>query len=123
MPIKPKSVATIKYQNVEKLEKKITKGLISPVKAVGKKAGGVLGNLVEVFMTLLGGWLTNQGLEAIRANAEGDIGKLESIAEEVGKTLITVGGIFLLLNEKFLQSVSAVLSVAKRKTKSTNYFS
>lgn len=85
----------------KKLEKKITKGLISPVKAVGKKAGGVLGNLVEVFMILLGGWLTNQGLEAIRANAEGNIGKLESIAEEVGKTLITVGGIFLLLNGGF----------------------
>jgi len=48
----------------KKLEKKITKGLISPVKAVGKKAGGVLGTLMELFMTLLGGWLTNQGLEA-----------------------------------------------------------
>jgi len=92
----------------KKLEKKITKGLISPVKAVGKKAGGVLGTLMELFMTLLGGWLTNQGLEAIRANAEGNIGKLESIAAEVGKTLLTVGGIFLLLNGGILGIIGTI---------------
>ena len=92
----------------KQLEKKITKGLISPVKAVGKKAGGVLGNLVEVFMTLLGGWLTNQGLEAIRANAEGDIGKLESIKNEVIKTLAIVGGIFALLNGGILGIIGTI---------------
>lgn len=92
----------------KKLEKKITKGLISPVKAVGKKAGGVLGTLMELFMTLLGGWLTNQGLEAIKANAEGDINKLESIAAEVGKTLLTVGGIFALLNGGILGIVATI---------------
>ncbi len=92
----------------KKLEKKITKGLISPVKAVGKKAGGVLGTLMELFMTLLGGWLTNQGLEAINANAEGNIGKLESIAAEVGKTLLTVGGIFALLNGGILGIVATI---------------
>ena len=92
----------------KKLEKKITKGLISPVKAVGKKAGGVLGNLVEVFMTLLGGWLTNQGLEAIKANAEGDINKLESIKNEVIKTLAIVGGIFALLNGGILGIIGTI---------------
>jgi hypothetical protein len=92
----------------KQLEKKITKGLISPVKAVGKKAGGVLGTLMELFMTLLGGWLTNQGLEAIRANAEGDIGKLESIAAEVGKTLLIVGGIFALLNGGILGIIGTI---------------
>lgn len=59
-------------------------------------------------MTLLGGWLTNQGLEAIRANAEGNIGKLESIAAEVGKTLLTVGGIFLLLNGGILGIIGTI---------------
>ena len=92
----------------KQLEKKITKGLISPVKAVGKKAGGVLGTLMELFMTLLGGWLTNQGLEAIKANAEGNIGKLESIAAEVGKTLLTVGGIFALLNGGILGIIGTI---------------
>ena len=92
----------------KQLEKKITKGLISPVKAVGKKAGGVLGTLMELFMTLLGGWLTNQGLEAIKANAEGNIGKLESIAAEVGKTLLTVAGIFALLNGGILGIVATI---------------
>jgi len=92
----------------KQLEKKITKGLISPVKAVGKKAGGVLGNLMELFMTLLGGWLTNQGLEAIKANAEGNIGKLESIAVEVGKTLAIVGGIFAALNFGIIGIVATI---------------
>jgi hypothetical protein len=92
----------------KQLEKKITKGLISPVKAVGKKAGGVLGTLMELFMTLLGGWLTNQGLEAIKANAEGNIGKLESIAAEVGKTLLIVGGIFALLNGGILGIIGTI---------------
>ena len=96
----------------KKLEKKITKGLISPVKAVGKKAGGVLGNLVEVFMTLLGGWLTNQGLEAIRANAEGDINKLESIKNEVIKTLAIVGGIFAALNFGILGIIGTIGAIS-----------
>ncbi len=63
---------------------------------------------MELFMTLLGGWLTNQGLEAIKANAEGNIGKLESIAAEVGKTLLTVGGIFALLNGGILGIVATI---------------
>ena len=96
----------------KKLEKKITKGLISPVKAVGKKAGGVLGNLVEVFMILLGGWLTNQGLKAIKANAEGDINKLESIKNEVIKTLSIVGGIFLALNIGILGITAIIGKIA-----------
>ena len=63
---------------------------------------------MELFMTLLGGWLTNQGLEAIKANAEGNIGKLESIAAEVGKTLLTVGGIFALLNGGILGIIGTI---------------
>ena len=96
----------------KKLEKKITKGLISPVKALGKKAGGVLGTLMELFMTLLGGWLTNQGLEAIKANAEGDINKLESIKNEVIKTLAIVGGIFLALNVGILGIIGTIGKIA-----------
>jgi hypothetical protein len=92
----------------KKLEKKITKGLISPVKAVGKKAGGVLGTLMELFMTLLGGWLTNLGIEAIKADAEGNIGKLEKIKEEVIKTLAIVGGIFLALNVGILGIIGTI---------------
>ena len=98
----------------KKLEKKITKGLISPVKAVGKKAGGVLGTLMELFMTLLGGWLTNQGLEAIKANAEGNIDKLEEIKKNVTETLATVGGIFALLNGGLLVIGIILKSLAKR---------
>ena len=98
----------------KKLEKKITKGLISPVKAVGKKAGGVLGTLMELFMTLLGGWLTNQGLEAIKANAEGNIDKLEEIKKNVTETLATVGGIFALLSGGLLVIGAIVKSLAKR---------
>lgn len=80
------------------LEKGIFKTLISPVQAVAGKAQSVLGNLMAFFGVLLGGWLTNQGWKAIKANAEGDIDKLKSIGVEVGKTLGVVAGIFALLN-------------------------
>ena len=101
----------------KKLEKKITKGLISPLKAVGKKAGGVLGTLMELFMTLLGGWLTNQGIEAIKADAEGNIGKLEEIKKNVIETLATVGGIFAILSGGLLVIGTIVKSLAKRIAK------
>lgn len=80
------------------LEKGIFKALISPVQAVAGKAQSVLGNLMGFFGILLGGWLTNQGWKAIKANAEGDTKKLEGIRDEVVKTLGIIAGIFAILN-------------------------
>ena len=82
----------------KQLEKKLSDKLVSPVKTVGRKAGGVLGNLMEFFGILFAGWLTNQGMLALEANAEGNTAKLEEIKNRVIKDLAIVTGIFATLN-------------------------
>ena len=82
----------------KQLEKSLSDKLLSPVKAVGGIAKGLLGGLMELFGTLFAGWLTDKGWKALKAFAEGDTDKLNEIAGNVGKTLLVIGGIFLALN-------------------------
>ena len=82
----------------KQLEKSLSDKLLSPVKAIGGVAKGLLGGLMELFGTLFAGWLTDKGWKAIKAFAEGDTAKLEGIKNEVVKALAVVGGIFLALN-------------------------
>ena len=96
----------------KQLEKKLSKSVLSPVKKMGSKAGGIFEKLKSFFMLLLGGWLTNQGLDAFIALANGDNDKLESIKNEVIKTLAIVGGIFLALNVGILGIVGTIGKIA-----------
>ena len=82
----------------KQLEKSLSDKLLSPVKAVGGIAKGLLGGLMELFGTLFAGWLTDKGWKAIKAYVEGDTLELEGIKNEVIKALAIVGGIFLALN-------------------------
>ena len=82
----------------KKLEKGLSKKLLSPVKSIGRKTGGLLGNLLEFFGVLFAGWLTNQGILALKAKAEGNQSKLEEIRDRVLKDLAAVGTIFAVLN-------------------------
>ena len=82
----------------KQLEKSLSDKLLSPVKAIGGIAKGLLGGLMELFGTLFAGWLTDKGWKALKAFAEGDTDKLNEIAGNVGKTLLVIGGIFLALN-------------------------
>ena len=99
--------------NEEKqLEKKLTKSILGPAEKMGSKAGGILGKLKSFFMLLLGGWLTNKGLDAFIALANGDNDKLKEIGIEVGKTLAIVGGIFVALNVGILGVVGIIGKIA-----------
>jgi len=82
----------------KQLESGLFKALISPVKAVGGVAKGILQRLMEFFGLLLVGWLTDKGWKALAAWATGDNQKLEEIRNEVVKTLAIIGGIFLAMN-------------------------
>jgi len=82
----------------KQLEKSLSDKLLSPVKAVGGIAKGLLGGLMELFGTLFAGWLTDKGWKALKAFAEGNTDELNKIAGNVGKTLLVIGGIFLALN-------------------------
>jgi hypothetical protein len=83
---------------LEKGLKKIISPLASTVGAIGGKVKGVLDTILDFFGILFAGWLTDKGLNAIAAFAQGDTVQLESIRDEVLKTLGIVGGVFLAIN-------------------------
>ena len=59
------------------LEQRITNSLVTPVQALQQKVGNIFARIGEALTTLFFGWLTNQGIEALKANAEGNKNKLE----------------------------------------------
>lgn len=76
------------------IEKKIQSALISPVQKISNTAQNVLARLREAFVTILGGWLLNQGIEAYKAYASDAKDKLVEIRDRVLKTLGVVVGVF-----------------------------
>ena len=77
------------------IERKIQGALISPVTKVAAKAQFTLSRLMGFFGALLGGWLIDQGIQAIQAQAEGNTQKLEEIRDNVLKNVGLIGGIYL----------------------------
>jgi hypothetical protein len=85
-------------QGKEKLlEQKIQNALMAPVRAIGNKVSGIFGNLMSFMWNLLGGWLTMQGLNTLKALATGDKKTLEQIKNNVIKALLVVGGSLLFI--------------------------
>jgi hypothetical protein len=77
---------------------KLLKPLLAPVKALGSKTKGFLDTILDFFGILFAGWLTDKGLNAIRAHILGDEGELESIGVEVGKALGAVVATLSIIN-------------------------
>jgi hypothetical protein len=65
------------------LEQRITNALAKPVQALQQKVGNIFGRIGEALTTLFFGWLTNQGIEALKAASEGNKEKLEEIKDNV----------------------------------------
>lgn len=83
------------------LERAIQDALIAPVQAVAKKTQSILSRLSQFFGTLLLGWLTNQGIETLRALSEGNGRKLIEIRDNVLKALGIGAATLFLLNGGF----------------------
>ena len=83
---------------LEKVPERMKNALLSPVKAVGEKAKGILSRLMAAFELIFVGWLTNKGFKAIQAFMDGDKEKLKSIGMNVLAALGAVGGIFVAMN-------------------------
>ena len=83
---------------LEGVGERMKNALLSPVKAVGEQAKGILGRLMEAFQLIFVGWLTNKGFKAIQAFMDGDKEKLKSIGMNVLAGLGIVGGIFVAMN-------------------------
>lgn len=65
------------------LEQRITNSLVTPVQALQQKVTNIFGRIGEALTTLFFGWLTNQGIEALKAASEGNKEKLEEIKDNV----------------------------------------
>jgi hypothetical protein len=67
------------------LEQNITNSLVTPVQALQQKVGNIFARIGEALTTLFAGWLTNQGIEALKAASDGNKEKLEEIKDNVLK--------------------------------------
>ena len=77
----------IRLGKESQLEQKITNALAKPVQALQQKVGNIFGRIGEALTALFAGWLTNQGIEALKAASEGNKEKLEEIKNNVLKTI------------------------------------
>jgi hypothetical protein len=76
------------------LERKIQSALMVPVVALQKKVTNIFGNIFGALSTLFMGWLTNKGIETLKALDEGNKEKLEQIKDTVLKNIAyAIGGI------------------------------
>jgi hypothetical protein len=73
----------IRLGKESQLEQKITNALVVPVQALQQKVGNIFGRIGEALTILFAGWLTNQGIEALKAASEGNKEKLEEIKDNV----------------------------------------
>ena len=79
------------------LEQKIQSALAAPVNYLAGKVTSIFDNVKRALFYIFLGWLTNQGIEALKANSDGNKNKLEQIKDAtlnaltvVGKTLLTI---------------------------------
>ena len=80
------------------LETKIQSALSEPVKRIGNKISFGFNNLMSFVFTLLGGWLTVEGIKTLKAFQDGDKKKLNEIKDSVIKTLLIAGGVFTIIS-------------------------
>ena len=73
------------------IEKRIQFALLTPVRRIAAKTQGILGRLVNFFLVLAGGWLTNTLVEMIQANAEGNVDLLKNLQRKLGTGLLVIG--------------------------------
>lgn len=90
------------------LEKAIQSALIAPVQAIAEKTQSILSRLSQFFGTLLLGWLTNQGIETLRAISEDNGKKLIEIRDNVLKALGIGAATLFLLNGGFFAIAATI---------------
>lgn len=94
------------------LETKIQNALSEPINRIGNKVSFGFQNLMSFVYTLLGGWLTLEGIKAIKAYQDGDKKQLNEIKDSVIKTLAIAGGIFLIINVGIGRVIGTILGLA-----------
>jgi len=101
------------------LEQKITSALAVPIAKLQEKISDTFGGVFNAIKILFVGWLTNQGIETLKAFTEGNGKKLEEIKNAVIKNLaIAAGGLFL-INGGFGLILRTVTGITARISKLT----
>ena len=77
------------------IEKKIQAAALAPAQRIAQKAQLTLSRLGDFFISILGGWLLNQGLQTISAVTSGNKDKLNEIKNNVVKNLLVIGGVLV----------------------------
>ena len=96
------------------LETKIQSALSEPVNRIGNKVSFGFQNLMEFIGTLLGGWLTVQGIKLLKAYQDDDKKQLDDIKDSIIKTLGIAGGIFLVINVGIGKVISSIIGLTAK---------
>ena len=99
------------------IEKKIQFALQTPVRRIAATTQGVLQRLVDFFLILAGGWLTNTLINMINANADGNVDLLKSLQRKLATGLLIIGGTLTAITfglSKILQLTALLASRAIR---------
>jgi hypothetical protein len=96
------------------LEQKITNALVKPVQALQQKVTNIFGRIGEALTALFAGWLTNQGIEALKAASEGNKEKLEEIKDNVLKGIGDAIKVFTAIRTGFDLIIKTITGVTGR---------
>ena len=96
------------------LEQKITNALVKPVQALQQKVTNIFGRIGEALTALFAGWLTNQGIEALKASSEGNKEKLEEIKDNVLKGIGDAIKVFTAIRTGFDLIIKTITGVTAK---------
>ena len=96
------------------LEQQIQSALAKPIVALQRKVSNIFSRIFEALTTLFMGWLTNQGIEALKAYASGNKEKLEQIKDNVIKNVLFAVGAIAAIKIGFNLIIRTVIGLAAR---------
>ena len=96
------------------LEQRITNSLVTPVQALQQKVGNIFARIGEALTTLFFGWLTNKGIEALKAASEGNKEKLEEIKDNVLNGIGDAVKVFTAIKTGFNLIIKTITGVTGR---------
>jgi hypothetical protein len=96
------------------LEQSITNALAAPVQALQPKISNIFDRIGSALFTLFAGWLTNQGIEALKASAEGNKTELEKIRDRVLNAFGDVIKVFTAIRTGFGLIIGTITTLAGR---------
>lgn len=103
----------IRIGREKQLERNIQSALLKPIVAIQQKVEGIFGRIMNALGFMFLGWLTNQGIEALKASAEGNKTKLEEIFRSVTNGVIVAARGFIFVNRTFGLITKVIFSVTK----------